>query len=756
MSRRYEDRRRGEGSRLERRQQAVEDEIIPIPEFDFTDLIEKHKLTLVGRMFHVDGRSVDALIKHMPKRHIWDVEGKVRGTNLGNNKFQFDFDSEHELHKVLQRRPCHFNKWSFSLERWLPTIREDFPNSMLFWIEVSGVPNHYKKDETFRNIGKAMGLVESVDVEGGRVRVHVNGDEPLQFSRRAGFANGDVIRVSLKYENLHKYCFTCKRISHEEGTCPELSDGEKEKNRLERIVQKEKEERATKEAFSLPARHVPMLERSPGFNRVPTRSHGREDPKEIRRVSYSENGSARNDLRDRIREHRESHNKSVWNRLDREKDTAAHYPRDRENYHPYKRDNGQTYRENKDNHTRIRPYQNRSSSKPDERNSQSRRFNPDSQSANRVSPDRLNSSDSQRTISAPLEVQRGGGGRNSRDWAHQLPHRSTKEWRPISPLKPAGDHRREVSNSVAKVAEEERVRRLKGKAIAQEPAPRPSKFPTGRGILIIRDPDNKTEKTQEQSLKELARSESMAVEELTGNGRNVGKTGGQSPGICPEGPGQQENLVEEDEELMDEDAFDKMVELYTDPNQDANEEMLDIDAIDDLIEEERAMEAARKEKDTEPQHLSDTRAQRQEGAVKRKTGEYSERERLAETFEITTSDDVQTDALQNHKVMPPRMDSLLKPEKGEKIVGSKGTQTAPPKRKKGTRSPDAKGAAASKKLAARGRASPKSKVARQLRTSRPRSTSQLPRIEVYPSALKGGKPSVSGSMVSQKPSSTHI
>ena len=79
--------------------------------------------------------------------------------------------------------------------------------------------------------------MDKVDVDGGRVRVYVNADEPLQFERRAGFANGDVIRVTLKYEDLHRHCFTCKRISHEEGTCPELSETQKEKNRLARIEQ---------------------------------------------------------------------------------------------------------------------------------------------------------------------------------------------------------------------------------------------------------------------------------------------------------------------------------------------------------------------------------------------------------------------------------------------------------------------------------------------------------------------------------------
>ncbi|XP_013588995.1 uncharacterized protein At4g02000-like [Brassica napus] len=248
------DRPRAEDSSHVRKRSQREEDIIKVPDFDFTDLIDKYKLSLVGRMFHQDGRSVDALIKHMPKRRIWDVEGRVRGTNLGNNKFQFDFNKEEDLQRVLLRRPCHFNKWSFSLERWTPTIKEDFPNSLLLWVTITGVPTHYKKDESYRSIGKALGEVDKVDVDNGRVRVYINVDEPLQFERRAGYTNGDVIKVSLQYEELHRFCFTCKRISHEEGTCLDLSPEQRERNKIARLEKKEKEERAAREAFSIPSR----------------------------------------------------------------------------------------------------------------------------------------------------------------------------------------------------------------------------------------------------------------------------------------------------------------------------------------------------------------------------------------------------------------------------------------------------------------------------------------------------------------------
>ena len=67
-----------------------------------------------------------------------------------------------------------------------------------------------------------------------------------------------------------------------------------------------------------------------------------------------------------------------------------------------------------------------------------------------------------------------------------------------------------------------------------------------------------------------------------------------------------------------------------------------------------------------------------------------------------------------------------------------------------------KGSAASKKLAAHGRSSSKAKASRQPQLPASRLTTQVPRYEVYPSALKDGKPSVSGSVVSQKPPSKRI
>lgn len=42
--------------------------------------------------------------------------------------------------------------------------------------------------------------------------------------------------VSLTYEKLYRYCFTCSLISHEERDCPHLSDHQRQTNRERRMM----------------------------------------------------------------------------------------------------------------------------------------------------------------------------------------------------------------------------------------------------------------------------------------------------------------------------------------------------------------------------------------------------------------------------------------------------------------------------------------------------------------------------------------
>ena len=76
----------------------------------------------------------------------------------------------------------------------------------------------------------------AIDATSARIQISVNIDKPLQFEGAVGFPNGDTRKVTFLYVGLHRYCFTCKMISHDENSCPELTEAQREQKRLQRLA----------------------------------------------------------------------------------------------------------------------------------------------------------------------------------------------------------------------------------------------------------------------------------------------------------------------------------------------------------------------------------------------------------------------------------------------------------------------------------------------------------------------------------------
>lgn len=220
-------------------QEEEDDDLVILPDVDNSELIARYRLSLVGRLFNRERRNVEALIALLPRPSIWDVEGRVRGVYLGNHRFQFDFDSEDDLQKVLSKRPCHFNKWSFALERWAPHIGDSFPNTMTFWVSAMGIPTHFWLDPVFRALGKRLGHVGLVEAKTAKFQVELNADLPIKFALRAQLPTGEIVPVSLEYCNLHRWCHSCHLLSHEDENCPQLSEEEREQHRLAKEANKD-------------------------------------------------------------------------------------------------------------------------------------------------------------------------------------------------------------------------------------------------------------------------------------------------------------------------------------------------------------------------------------------------------------------------------------------------------------------------------------------------------------------------------------
>lgn len=57
------------------------------PKMDNSAVLARLHLSLVGRMFHQGGRSIEAFVSLLPKEHIWNVEGRVREVSFGGSRF---------------------------------------------------------------------------------------------------------------------------------------------------------------------------------------------------------------------------------------------------------------------------------------------------------------------------------------------------------------------------------------------------------------------------------------------------------------------------------------------------------------------------------------------------------------------------------------------------------------------------------------------------------------------------------------------
>ncbi|KAG7559487.1 Reverse transcriptase zinc-binding domain [Arabidopsis thaliana x Arabidopsis arenosa] len=198
---------------------------IRAPDVDTSDLIEENALTLMGRLTNPSAQRLWSLIPYLSNR--WNLRGKAIGSDLGNGCFQFRFDFEEDLTKVLENRPYHFDQWMVILQKWEPVISASFPSQIPFWVELQGLPMHFWKQQMIYRIGEELGTIldHEITPAAAKVKVEINGLAPLTKQTVVEFPDGSEALVTLEYKNLKKHCFHCQRLSHEIANCPGLEKG---------------------------------------------------------------------------------------------------------------------------------------------------------------------------------------------------------------------------------------------------------------------------------------------------------------------------------------------------------------------------------------------------------------------------------------------------------------------------------------------------------------------------------------------------
>ncbi|KAL0867190.1 hypothetical protein Bca101_046308 [Brassica carinata] len=201
---------------------------VQIPEIDTTALIEENKFTLIGRVTNPAVQNTKALVEFFLQH--WNVSGRITGRDLGPLLFQFRFENEKDLLTILNKAPFHFKRWMILVQRWEPVVSDKFPAFLPFWIQINGLPLHYWSDEAIRAIGKELGKVEDCIPTQARVRVLINGLNPLEMTRDIILPSGEITEVEFNYDNLQKHCFRCHSLSHEKDDCP-IRENSRERDR---------------------------------------------------------------------------------------------------------------------------------------------------------------------------------------------------------------------------------------------------------------------------------------------------------------------------------------------------------------------------------------------------------------------------------------------------------------------------------------------------------------------------------------------
>jgi len=204
------------------------DEPFEMPDLPEFLSCERNKLSLIGRVLNPSCQPMKHLIRNIPRK--WQKEGRVTGISLTSERFQFIFDSKHDLEDVLAKGVHTYNDWSIVVDRWYENPPDDYLRFMLVWVQIWNIPVNYYTEKAITKLGDLIGEVKEVVFnpvepqlhEFVRVNVLFDVSRPLRRSKVINFKNGDTATVRFHYERIQKRCYECQRLTHEKDLCPIL------------------------------------------------------------------------------------------------------------------------------------------------------------------------------------------------------------------------------------------------------------------------------------------------------------------------------------------------------------------------------------------------------------------------------------------------------------------------------------------------------------------------------------------------------
>ncbi|KAL0000880.1 hypothetical protein SO802_014661 [Lithocarpus litseifolius] len=140
-----------------------EEEIIPISDEGRLDAIESCNLSLMGK--NLTCKLFNRKAAKNTIRRAWGLNESLQILEVGLNLFQFKFQSEFDMDRIMRGGPWSFENQLLLLQRWkkgmtVGNIQMEFAS---LWVQIWDAPFDMISFQVAREVGSRLGTVEEVE-----------------------------------------------------------------------------------------------------------------------------------------------------------------------------------------------------------------------------------------------------------------------------------------------------------------------------------------------------------------------------------------------------------------------------------------------------------------------------------------------------------------------------------------------------------------------------------------------------------------
>ena len=142
---------------------ADEEEIIEITNEGRMEEIERCNLSLIGKFLTC--KAFNKMAAKNTIRRAWGLENKLHILEVGPNLFQFKFNNEFDLSRILRGGPWTFDNQLLMLKRWQKgmTAANIKWDTTSIWVQIWEAPFDMISSVVAIRIGSRLGVVEEVE-----------------------------------------------------------------------------------------------------------------------------------------------------------------------------------------------------------------------------------------------------------------------------------------------------------------------------------------------------------------------------------------------------------------------------------------------------------------------------------------------------------------------------------------------------------------------------------------------------------------